>query len=107
MPKVIAQSVSYLSGTDHGEAVVAESEVAPPEKIIITLPRQTGKEILLQIKDILKQYVSDDGAGLTIYLRIPQNGDFEEIKTKTKVVFKPSLKREIKDLVATAKIELI
>lgn len=107
IPKVIVQSATYLSQISDGdETVVAENELVEPQKLIITLPRQTAKDILLKIKDILKQYLAEGEDGLIVYLRAPHNGDFEEIRTKTKIRFKPALKRDLKEILQTGKIEI-
>jgi len=109
-PKVIAQSAMFLEQATQGEdeMVAAQSEAKAPEKLVITLPRLIGKEVLLEIKEIFKKYPSiEDDSSLVVFLRLPQNGDFEEIQTKTKVGFKPSLKREIKEIVPSAKVELV
>jgi DNA polymerase-3 subunit alpha len=77
------------------------------EKIVITIPRKAPKDILIKIKEILDQYDAGEERGLAVYLRVPQNGDFEEIKTKAKVLFKSSLTKELQEINQEGKIELL
>jgi DNA polymerase-3 subunit alpha len=51
------------------------------KKFTITLPAKSGKEKLLEIKKIILGFPGE----LPVWLKIPRNGDFREIKTKTKV----------------------
>ena len=109
--KVIAASAQKFD-----DAVPAKSEEAvtaddspkksAPEKLIINLPSRAPKDVLLKIKEVLSQYATE-GDGLEVYLRIPKNGSFEEIKTKAKVLLKSNLTRQLQEVVIDGKIELI
>lgn len=106
--KIIAESVQYLEQSNgKTELITADAEKMAPQKLMITLDRKADKEILLKIKDVLTQYITEDESGLMIFLRIPQNGHFEEIQTKTKVIFKPALKRDLKEILIDGKVELV
>jgi DNA polymerase-3 subunit alpha len=112
--KVIAQSAKKFDevGTNNTEeAVVAERDtpkVAGPEKIVITLPSKAQKDILLKIKEILKQFLAEDGVpGLDVYLKVPKNMGYEEIKTKTTVVLKSNLTRQLQEILDGGQVEII
>ena len=110
--KIIAASAHKFSEevTENSseQAVTADDEKAKKtiEKIIITIARKAPKDILLKIKEILSAYDAGEAPGLSVYLRIPQNGNYEEIKTKAKVLYKASLTKELQAIVEDGKIEL-
>ena len=112
MAKVIAASARKVDDiiTTNDSSATPESkkeDAKQPEKLIITLPSKAPKEILVRIKEILKDYPAENGPGLAVYLRLPRNGDFDEIKTKATVAMKSALTRQLKELVVDGKIELV
>ena len=114
LPKVIAQSAEILDEANDNpgdEVAVAENDAkrkTAAEKIVITLPGRAQKDILLKIKDILAQYVVPDGVpGLAVYLKIPKNIGYEEIKTKTTVELKAALTRQLGEAIDGGKIEIL
>lgn len=76
--KIVADSVSEI---------VLEKTSEIPEGILITVPQKTKKNILLDIRDVLAKYPGNQ----PVYLKIPQNGDYVRIKTKTSVEKSPEL----------------
>jgi len=77
--KIIAEEINEIN--------TGEAETAAPEKLIINLPSNVDKEILQKIKEILLK----SPGKLPVILRLARNGNFQEIKTKTKVSFDPSI----------------
>jgi len=98
--KIIAESVVKLDDFKAEEKVskgtlVSAEEIENPTQIAITLPRNAKKEILEQIKNVL---ISHPGE-LSVILKVPQNGSFQEVKTKTRVQKNIRLVNELADIV--------
>ncbi len=111
--KVIAASAQTfeeaLAMQPTEQAVTADDEKpkkAAPEKLIITLANRAPKEVLLKIKDILKQYLAEENEGLAVYLRVPKNIGFEEIKTKTRVELKSALTKRLQEVVEDGSVDI-
>jgi len=106
--KIIAQSAQKLSELESSkdEQVTAE-ETKPKEKLIIILPGNAQKDVLLEIKELLKAFPPNENSSLDVYLKVPRNGSFEEIKTKAKVCLKSDLTKKLQNLVEGGKIEVI
>lgn len=74
------ESVANQSHAEEEEEVAIDNSVIPT-KLVIKLPKEANKELLEQIKQVLGNFSGD----LPVILKIAQNGDFKEIKTKSRV----------------------
>lgn len=84
--KIIAQSIKEITLTP-----VKDNE---NDNLCLVLPKNAKKEILFKIKTILESF-----PGKTpVILKAPQNGDFRELKTKTKVQKTPELLAQLAEI---------
>lgn len=72
------------------------------DKLILTLPRNSKKDLLVKIKNILINFPGEKA----VLLKIPQNGSFKEIKTKTKVENNDLLISKLKELLGEEAVEI-
>lgn len=77
-------------------------ETSEPSRLIINLGREVKKEDLTLAKNILQKYPGD----LPVILKVPQNGGFREIKTKTKVLADKALISELGKILPNSKAQL-
>ncbi len=73
-----------------------------PEKIIITFPIGAKKVLLEEIKKILLVYPGE----LPVFLKLPQNDEYREIKTKTKISLQDKLLIDLAALLGKENIEI-
>ncbi len=89
--KIIAESVEEINLNPETQ-----------KQMIITLDKDAKKNILEQIKTILQEFPGE----LPVFLKIPQNGSYQEIKTKTKAANDPNLIRKLSDLLGQDSVEI-
>ena len=89
--KVIAESA---------KEIVAEKNLLSEPKLLIKLQESAKKELLQKVKEVLLKYPGE----IPVYLMIPQNGDFKEIKTKTKVAKTSSITAELEDFLGNKNV---
>jgi DNA polymerase-3 subunit alpha len=111
--KIIAQSARTLDealASTNESAVSANEEkqkAKDPNRIVITLPGKFPKESLVEIKEVLKLFPAEENSGLDVFLRIPRNGSFEEIKTKARVSMKSALTKQLQQIIQDGRVEII
>ncbi len=91
--KIIAESVKEIHFGPISEK---------PNKLVLTLPSSSKKDILRQIKKTLEKFPGD----IPVILKIPQNGGLKEFKTKTKALNDPILFKELTNLLGEGMVEL-
>lgn len=89
--KIIAQSVQEI----------ALKPTQRETELILTLPADSKKDLLFQIKVVLEKHPGK----IPVILKIPQNGEFREIKTKTKVNKTPELIQDLSALIGSGNVE--
>ncbi|MBM2820556.1 MAG: polymerase alpha subunit [Candidatus Berkelbacteria bacterium] len=71
--KIIAETVK--------EVALEQTIEQLGERLLITIPPKSSREILVEIKNILAKFPGE----ISVFIKIPQNGQTQEIKTKTRV----------------------
>ncbi len=84
--KIIAESITEVNIGQHKEMV--------PNKMIINIPSSTKKDLLEKIKEIISNYPGE----IPVWLKIPKNGGFNDIKTKSSVSFDRTLQKKLNEL---------
>lgn len=90
--KIIAQSVKEIN-----------LDTTPEKSVIITLPKEAKKSLLESIKTILQESQGE----YSVILKVPQNGDFKEMKTKTKIADDPAIKEKLSELLGNNMVETV
>ncbi|MFA6492832.1 MAG: DNA polymerase III subunit alpha [Patescibacteria group bacterium] len=90
--KIIAQNVSEITLTP---------DIKPENQLTITLPKDAKKELLMQIKNILENFPGE----MSVVLCVPKNGDFKEVKTKTKIEKSQELIKQLEELLGEGSVE--
>jgi len=70
------------------------------KKLEITLPKETDKETILEIREVLEVFVGDN----PVLIKIPSNGGFKEKTLKTKVEINSTLKNRLSKIVGKESI---
>ena len=70
-------------------------------QLILTLPANAKKDLLLEIKKILEKFPGET----PVILKIPQNDDFKEMKTKIKIDKSPELVQKLSELLGEGAVE--
>lgn len=84
------------------EIVLGQEPFKNPKKIVLTLSKSANKILLSEIKKILLAFPGT----LAVYLKIPSNGDFREIKTKTTVLINDEILKALSDLIGNENIQV-
>ncbi len=73
-----------------------------PESLVVEIPKDSNKHILLDIKEVLESHPGE----AKVLLKVPENGSgtFKEITIKHKTEISPVLLRKLKELVGKEKV---
>lgn len=93
--------VLKIVAEDARELAVQQTLDKKEPKLTITLPPGAGKDLLLEIKKILIGFPGQ----FPVYLKIPNNGDLKEVRTKTKINGEKSLLEKLTEMVGQKNLQ--
>jgi len=90
--KIIAESA---------QEIILTKDEETKNQLILTLPANAKKDLLLEIKKILEKFPGET----PVILKVPQNDDFKEIRTKTRVKIEKKLMEKLSKLLGGNRVE--
>jgi DNA polymerase-3 subunit alpha len=100
--KILADSVEELGHQTSLSMAHDSNDLTPNEQVLtVTLPKGSQKEILNQLKAVVTQFPGD----VPLMLKIPLNGEYRVVKTKTKVKISPRLLYDLGQIVGQRNVK--
>ena len=89
--KLLVEEAKEIGQEDKETAKALENAT----KIVIAIPKNSKKDILEQIKNVLLEHPGS----LPVHLKIPQNGGWQEVQTKAQIEISAIIVEQLKELV--------